>query len=219
MNGKGTNLEFMFVDWISGIFGTSGMAGMTKTYVSRSWYLVLSRTKLWWPLCVSEPLQMSMFSLFIVTRLWPSVHLGYPGWLWWHKCSFLDDISCVRRTWFIQGYELCACLSQHLNSLLVNYEPLLLPMVYLSSVCLKWMLLAACLLWYLESLQIGTGCSGPNHDTDCVVVIEIIITFLDEISLLPIFILCTKSMTFSVVHVLFEFCLAQFCFFIKFWWQ
>ena len=61
-----------------------------------TWFF--SRTKLWWPLCVSEPVQMSMFSLFIVTWLWPFMHLGYLGWLWWQKYSFLDA-----ETWFIQG--------------------------------------------------------------------------------------------------------------------
>ena len=94
-----------------------------------TWFF--SRTKLWWPLCVSEPVQTSMFSLFIVTWLWPFMHLGYLGWLWWHKYSFLDA-----ETWFIQGPyfdELCACLSQHIHSLLENYEPLLLPLLSLPS--------------------------------------------------------------------------------------
>lgn len=97
--------------------------------------------------------------------------------------------------------------------LCLKTEPFLLPTVYLSSLCLKWMLLAACLLWYLEILQIGTGCSGPNHDTNCVVAIEIIITFswMRYQYHLSLF-FARKVCPFSVVPGLFEFCLAQFCF-------
>lgn len=38
------------------------------------------------------------------------------------------------------------------------------------------LVLAVCLLLYLETLQIGTGCSCPNHEIDCVAVLEIITT-------------------------------------------
>lgn len=156
MNGKGTNLEFMFVDWISGIFGTSGMAGMTKTYVSRSWYLVLSRTKLWWPLCVSEPVQMSMFSfffnlkfsLFIVTRLWPFDLCGYDDKMFVSRCWDLNYSRTI--FWW------ALCVSEPAPSpLLENYEPLLMPMVYLNSLGLKcwYWLFVYCYIWRLCRLE------------------------------------------------------------------
>lgn len=160
MNGKGTNLEFMFVDWISGIFGTSGMAGMTKTYVSRSWYLVLSRTKLWWPLCVSEPVQTSMFSFFL-----PGVFLIYCYKVMALCASGLFRVAMMIKMFVSRCWDLnysrttfwwALCVSETAPShLLENYEPFLMPMVYLNSLGLKcwYCLFVYCYIWRLCRLE------------------------------------------------------------------
>lgn len=67
--------------FLSSVFGCSCVAWMTTTYVSRSWYLMCSRTKLWWPLCVSEPVQMHAFLVYF-PKIW--------------SCTLFMLSSCIR---------------------------------------------------------------------------------------------------------------------------
>ena len=118
--------------FLGGVFGCSCMAGMTKTYVSRSWYLICSRTK----------------TLMTFVRVWASANACFPYSLFlsyllvmfssWSVffCAAMMTRTYISRCWdlIVQGPkfdELCACLSQctfiHCVNSMILY---LLSMVY-----------------------------------------------------------------------------------------
>ena len=118
--------------FLGGVFGCYCMAGMTKTYVSRSWYLICSRTK----------------TLMNFVRVWASANACFPYSL------FLSYLLVMFSSWsvfFLRGYDdknihfsmlrldcsrtkvwwaLCVSEPVHLYSMCEQYDPYLLSMVY-----------------------------------------------------------------------------------------
>lgn len=119
-----------------------------------------SRTKLWWPLCVSEPVQMSMFSFFL-----PEVFLIYCYKVMALCASGLFRVAMMIKVFVSRCWDLnysrtifwwALCVSEPASSpLLENYEPLLMPMVYLNSLGLKcwYWLFVYCYIWRLCRLE------------------------------------------------------------------
>ena len=165
--------------FLGGVFGCSCMAGMTKTYVSRSWYLICSRAK----------------TLMTFVRVWASANACFP------YSQFLSYLLVMFSSWsvfFLRGYddknihfsmlrlvqgpkfdELCASLSQCIFIHCVNSMILIccpwcihseLGLNYVLLVHLWWqfvyqmMLLDACFLCFLDSSN-WSSCSRPIYRT------------------------------------------------------
>jgi len=166
--------------FLGGVFGCYCMAGMTKTYVSRSWYLICSRTK----------------TLMTFVRVWASANACFPYSLFlsyllvmfssWSVffCAAMMTRTYISRCWdlIVQGPkfdELCACLSQctfiHCVSSMILiccpwciHSELGLNFVLLVHVWWQFvyqmMLLDACFFCFLDSSN-RSSCSRPIYRT------------------------------------------------------
>jgi len=91
--------------FLGGVFGCYCMAGMTKTYVSRSWYLICSRTKtlmtfvrVWASANACFPYSLFLSYLLVMFSSWS---VFFFARLWWQEHTFLDA-----ETWLFKDQSL-----------------------------------------------------------------------------------------------------------------
>ena len=122
--------------FLGGVFGCYCMAGMTKTYVSRSWYLICSRTKTLMTFVRVWASANACFSLFTVPKLSSCyVFLMHPCCFclavmtttYISRCWNIIVLDCSRTKFW---WALCVSEPVHLYSLCEQYDPYLLSMVY-----------------------------------------------------------------------------------------